>query len=449
MNSSSVLEVINLIGNTSSTKEKQQIIAENIYDDMFRRSIEYALNPEKIYGIITDTSWITETGDNQFDESIFDLLDRLIKRDLTGHAARDAIIDKLKTLEPNSAELLVRIIRKDLRGGFGDKLVNKSYKNLIPTYSYMRCSLMKGSKINEFNWAKGIYSQLKLDGMFTNGNIMDGSFQFTSRAGSIFPMDGFKKITDSVAHLKGYQLHGELLVKENGSIMERKKGNGVLNSVLSGGTFEDNQEPLYIVWDIIPLEEAKTKNKYKVPYSERLSLLHSIVDSNPLIEVVDYKICHSLQECMDHAKEVMLIGQEGTVIKSPDMIWEDGTSKHQIKIKIEFDCDLEIVEILPGKINTKIEGRAGSLKCRSSDGLLEVNVTVKNEKMRDNIDSNPSEWIGKIVPIIANEIMTPDDATKDVHSLFLPRLAEDNYRTDKFEADDLEKIKISREEAIG
>ena len=69
--------------------------------------------------------------------------------------------------------------------------------------------------------------------------------------------------------------------------------------------------------------------------------------------------------------------------------------------------------------------------------------------MRDNIDSNPSEWIGKIVPIIANEIMAPDDVTKDVHSLFLPRLAEDNYRTDKFEADDLEKIKISREEAIG
>lgn len=448
MNSEYALGIINIIGNTSSTREKQQIIIENIYDDLFRKCLEYALNPEKIYGIVTDTTWITETGMNQFDDSVFALLDQLIRRELTGHAARDAIIDKLKTLEPSSAELLVRIIRKDLRGGFGDKLVNKAWKNLIPTYSYMRCSLLEGSKIKEFNWIKGIYSQNKLDGMFVNGNIMDGSFQFTSRAGSVFPMEGFKTLSDSVAHLKGYQLHGELLVKENGIIMDRKKGNGVLNSVLSGGSFADNQEPLYIVWDVIPLEEARAKNKYHVPYSDRLTLLHSLVDSNPLIQVVEYKICYSLQECMQHAKEVMLRGEEGTVIKSPDMIWEDGTSKYQIKIKVEFECELEIVEILPGKINSKIEGRAGSLKCISSDGLLEVNVTVKNEKMRDTIDADPKDWIGRIVTVRSNDVMVSDNV-KNKHSLFLPRLVEDTYRIDKSDSDSYDKILQLMKESIG
>lgn len=448
MNSEYALGIINIIGNTSSTREKQQIIIENIYDDLFRKCLEYALNPEKIYGIVTDTSWITETGMNQFDDSVFALLDQLIRRELTGHAARDAIIDKLKTLEPSSAELLVRIIRKDLRGGFGDKLVNKAWKNLIPTYSYMRCSLLEGSKIKEFNWERGIYSELKLDGMFVNGNIMDGSFQFTSRAGSVFPMEGFKTLSDSVAHLKGYQLHGELLVKENGIIMDRKKGNGVLNSVLSGGSFADNQEPLYIVWDVIPLEEVRAKNKYHVPYSDRLTLLHSLVDSNPLIQVVEYKICYSLQECMLHAKEVMLQGQEGTVIKSPDMIWEDGTSKYQIKIKVEFECELEIVEILPGKINSKIEGRAGSLKCISSDGLLEVNVTVKNEKMRDTIDADPKDWIGRIVTVRSNDVMVSDNV-KNKHSLFLPRLVEDTYRIDKSDSDSYDKILQLMKESIG
>lgn len=448
MNSEYALGIINIIGNTSSTKEKQQIIIENIYDDLFRKCLEYALNPEKIYGIVTDTSWITETGMNQFDDSVFALLDQLICRELTGHAARDAIIDKLKMLEPSSAELLVRIIRKDLRGGFGDKLVNKAWKNLIPTYSYMRCSLLEGSKIKEFVWERGIYSELKLDGMFVNGNIMDGSFQFTSRAGSVFPMEGFKTLSDSVAHLKGYQLHGELLVKENGIIMDRKKGNGVLNSVLSGGSFADNQEPLYIVWDVIPLEEARAKNKYHVPYSDRLTLLHSLVDSNPLIQVVEYKICYSLQECMLHAKEVMLQGQEGTVIKSPDMIWEDGTSKYQIKIKVEFECELEIVEILPGKINSKIEGRAGSLKCVSSDGLLEVNVTVKNEKMRDTIDADPKDWIGRIVTVRSNDVMVSDNV-KNKHSLFLPRLVEDTYRIDKSDSDSYDKILQLMKESIG
>lgn len=284
--------------------------------------------------------------------------------------------------------------------------------------------------------------------MFVNGNIMDGSFQFTSRAGSVFPMEGFKTLSDSVAHLKGYQLHGELLVKENGIIMDRKKGNGVLNSVLSGGSFADNQEPLYIVWDVIPLEEARAKNKYHVPYSDRLTLLHSLVDSNPLIQVVEYKICYSLQECMQHAKEVMLRGEEGTVIKSPDMIWEDGTSKYQIKIKVEFECELEIVEILPGKINSKIEGRAGSLKCISSDGLLEVNVTVKNEKMRDTIDADPKDWIGRIVTVRSNDVMVSDNV-KNKHSLFLPRLVEDTYRIDKSDSDSYDKILQLMKESIG
>jgi hypothetical protein len=32
-------------------------------------------------------------------------------------------------------------------------------------------------------------------------------------------------------------------------------------------------------------------------------------------------------------------GKEGTVIKDPDMIWEDGTNKYQVKIKVEFNCD--------------------------------------------------------------------------------------------------------------
>lgn len=447
MKSTEVFDLIEEIGSNSSILIKQKLLNENIQDEMFKQAVYYAVNPEFVYGIVPDTKWINQSGLSEFDQQTFALLDDLRVRNLTGHAARDSLIAELNRLDTKSAELLVRIIRKDLRAGFGDKLINKSHKNLIPTYPYMRCSLVKGSKINEFNWEKGICSQLKLDGMFTNGNMLD-TLQFSSRAGSLFPMEEFSEITESVKDINGYQTHGELLVEENGKILERKKGNGILNSVLSGGKFGENQRPIYIVWDIIPISEAKGKNKYKVPYKQRLALLHTLFDNNKSIKVVEYKICYSFDECMAHAKEVMLQGHEGTVIKSPDMIWEDGTSKYQIKIKVEFECDLQIQEILPGKVNTKIEGRAGALKCLSSDGLLEVNVTVKNEKMRDIIDANPSEWIGKIVPVIANDIMVPN-SSKNKHSLFLPRLAEDNYRKDKFEADDLEKIKQLMKESIG
>ena len=110
----------------------------------------------------------------------------------------------------------------------------------------------------------------KMDGMYANGNILD-DLQFVSRQGSVMPMEHFKAIADSVKDINGYQTHGELLVKQDGKILPRTTSNGILTSILKGGKFEDNQVPVYVVWDIIPIEYAKKKGKYKVPYFERLA----------------------------------------------------------------------------------------------------------------------------------------------------------------------------------
>jgi DNA ligase-1 len=37
----------------------------------------------------------------------------------------------------------------------------------------------------------------------------------------------------------------------------------------------------------------------------------------------------------------------------------------------------------------------------TSDGLLVVDVTVKNEKLRDLIDANPDDFIGRIWAVIS------------------------------------------------
>jgi hypothetical protein len=46
-----------------------------------------------------------------------------------------------------------------------------------------------------------------------------------------------------------------------------------------------------------------------------------------------------------------------------------------------------------------------------------------------------------------NEITEPSDSNP-VHSLFLPRMAEDWYRTDKYEADSLEEVYAQREAKV-
>lgn len=438
MDSNKVFESLQEVAQTSATSQKQQLVASFIENEQFRLAVEYAFNPHKVYGIIPEHSWITTNGTAVFDETTYTLLNSLIERKLTGNAAREAIRQELSRLQAESANLLVDIIKKDLRAGFSESTVNKVYKDLIPEYSYMRCSTLTKIKPEKFNWKKGVFSQIKMDGMYANGNILD-DLQFVSRQGSVMPMEHFKAIADSVKDINGYQTHGELLVKQDGKILPRTTSNGILTSVMKGGKFESNQEPVYVVWDIIPIEYAKKKGKYKVPYFERLAKLEKLFANNEHVQVIEYRIVHTLQEAIAHAMELIELGFEGSVFKDPDMIWEDGTSKWQVKVKIEFESDLEIVEIANGRQGSKIEGRPGALLCKSSCGEVVVSVTVKNDKMRALIEKDPSDWIGRIVPVIANDLLLAEGST--THSLFLPRLSQDIYRVDKVVADDINRIR--------
>lgn len=446
MNSTDIYNLIRTIAETGPTKEKQSIVSSNNQDKLFESVLEYALNPHKVYGIIPQNTWIPELHeDNVFDETTFKLLDDLIARRLTGHAARDAIVNELSRLQNESAILLVDIIKKDFRANFSESTVNKAFKDLIPQYSYMRCSTLSKIKSEKFNWKDGVFSNIKADGMYANGNILD-DLQFVSRQGSVMPMEHFQDIANSVKHINGEQTHGEIVVKQDGKILPRQLGNGILTSVLRGGKFEDNQIPVYIVWDIIPIEYAKKKGKYKVPYKTRFARLQELFKDNPFVEIIEYKIVHSLEEAIAHGMELIAQGHEGSVFKDPDMPWEDGTSKWQVKVKIEFESDLEIVEIIPSRVGSKNDGMPGSLLCKSSDNLLTVNVAVKNDKMRDSIFTDPSDWIGRIMPVLANDLMKPSESN-DKHCLYLPRFSQDVYRIDKLIADDLGQINDSLEAA--
>lgn len=453
MTSSQILELLDQIAATASKNDKQAMVTGGCQVDLFKRVCEYTYNPFKTYGLRKMPTAAPMRDSKQFDDATWTLLDDLISRKLTGNEAWDAVSVELTCLDDKSAELLTRIIRKDLRAGFSESTINKAVKGLIPDFPYMRCSLPKDAKLVEWPWADGAISQLKADGMFANvDHEVNGLVSIRSRQGSEFPIEKFPGI---VADIKartapGHQHHGEIVVRRGPfEVLERQIGNGMLNSVLNGGDFEEGCWPVYQVWDQIPLSAVTTKGKHNVAYRQRLG---SIVQqlkavSGNSVELISTRIVRSLSEAYAHAAEVMKQGREGTVVKHPKATWKDGTSKEQVKIKLEFEVDLQVAAIVPGREGTKNEGRAGSLGCRTSDGKLLVDVTVKNEAMRDKVDANPEDWIGRIIAVTANDIMEPSESN-DFHSLFLPRMSEADYRRDKTEADSLERVFAQKEAAI-
>lgn len=453
MNSSEICAFIDKIAATSGKIDKQALVSEGLASsDLFKRVCDYAYNPFKTYGIRQIPDFVSDGDNLSFDLKTWGMLDNLISRDLTGGLAQISLKQHLERLDPKSAELLVRIIRKDLRAGFSESTINKGCKGLIPDFPYMRCSLPKDAKLEQWPWSEGVISQEKADGMFANvDHYENGEVAIRSRQGSEFPIDKFDRIVTDVQTrtMPGYQLHGEVLVKRGGKILDREISNGILNSVLSGGDFDEDEEPFYMIWDQIPLEFIVTKGKYQKSYNYRLTNLIRQLKVTPgtAISLIPTRVVKTMRDAYAHAAELMKNGKEGTVIKHPNAIWKDGTSKEQIKIKLEFEVDLQIINVVPGRAGTKNEGRAGSLTCATEDGELVVDVTVKNEAMRDLVDANPDDWIGKIIAVVANDIMEPS-ASNTKHSLFLPRMSEAAYRTDKFRPDSLKRVFDQKEAAI-
>lgn len=454
MNTDKIFDAIEEIASDPSKNAKQALVAKYGQSNEFKEVLKAALNPLITYGIakVPDRTNPSPEGVSDFGIEVWGMIEYLAARDLTGTLARDRLADHMNELSAKSAELLKRIIKKDLRAGFSESTVNKAFKGLIPDFPYMRCCLPKDAKLEEWDWKAGVISQEKADGMFANiDHESSGLVRITSRQGSAFPIEWFSTLVAEIRERlsSGMQYHGELLVMRDDEMLERAIGNGILNSVLKGGGFGAGERPVYKVWDAIPLEDVKPKHTYAIKYSDRLRRLITDLNANAgkHIFLIETKIVRSISEAYEHYRGFLKANKEGTVIKNPIAVWRDGTSKHQVKLKLEADCDLKIIAIVPGKDDGKNEGRAGSLTCVTSCGQLQVDVTVKNEKMRDHIDANPEDWIDRIVSVRSNAILNPSESN-DSHSLFLPRLVEADYRLDKNEPDSLQRVRDQFEAAI-
>lgn len=451
-NSDSIFEAIEVIAAEPSKKTKEHLIRSCGAFPEFRQVLLATLDPSVTYGVKEIPQWCPSpfSGHHlrQFNDYTWQILTGLATRELTGNAALTEIVVERNLMTKESAELFRRIITKDLRAGFSASTVNKALPGLIPTFPYMRCSLPKDADLEAFPWEKGCFSQTKMDGEFANLNkSRPGHLLLASRQGSRYPLDGFSGIEGAAACLMpGTQTHGELLVVYGKDLLPREESNGILNSVLQGGEFPAAHWPLFVAWDQIPLSEVKEKGKCYTPYARRLASLSTQLDTgeNKFIKLIDSRTVHSIEEAFAHFRELLAQRKEGTIVKSPDGPWLDGTSKFQVKLKGEFECDLKVKGFNPGE--GKNAATFGSIVCGTADGLLEVGVSGMSDAVRRKFHESREELIREgIITVRANGIMEPSNG--GLHSLFLPRYVA--LRADKSEADSLARVKAQFEAAIG
>lgn len=431
-----IYEIIESVATIGSTKAKQEILEANKSNEVLKNCFFYAENPRVNFFIRMGESREVVAPSHGRDLSMADflLLDRLIKRDVTGNDARQWVGNIMEPLNNGAREILCRIIDRDLRCGAGTSISNKVWKNLIPEYPVMLASKFdaKAEKyLSQFENKAGFVVQKKCDGGRVNIKVgANGVVTYYSRAGNELNLFGvfdyqFSRFTDTV-------FDGELLVRSKTGVEARTVGNGLYTKAVRNTLTQQEAQRFSIeIWDVIPILEFNN-GIGNVPYRERLARLDQMkFDEN--VTVVESKQVRTLAECVEFYEEMRARGEEGAIIKVAGAVWEDARSKSMVKMKAICDVDALCIGVEPG--TGKYAGMIGNLICQDSTGALLFNVGTGLTDADRTKDA--SAYVGKIVECVYNEIISAKN--KSTKSLFLPVFKQ--VRMDKKIANSLCELK--------
>jgi hypothetical protein len=132
-----LISIVKSLKDTTSRNEKESILTKAFIDNKFDlfKLLQWCYDPFSTFGV-SDKSVISKSNVlcDAFDISLTDfetLLLKLKNRELTGHAAIDAISKLCITTDPELWEFICKpVLLKDMRAGFTDNTVNKVLKSL-------------------------------------------------------------------------------------------------------------------------------------------------------------------------------------------------------------------------------------------------------------------------------------------------------------------------------
>lgn len=348
-------------------------------------------------------------------------LNKLNERKLTGNKAIEAVKELFESLTEDSQHMLKCILDRDIHCGISTKQINKIFKNLIPEFPYMRCSLQDKLKNIEYP----AILQLKADGTYRTFIKKGDDIRSFSRDGKEYT---HPKIIESLKNLNDGVYIGELIcnnIEGENSTEIRYKSNGLLNSLTPP------DDVTFFIWDYLTNDEFKGNKKSPI-YIERFNIVKKINDAN--IKPIKSIIVNSYEEAQEKTKEWIDGGSEGSILKNFKAFFKNGTSTEQIKIKPEIEVEVRCVGFTKG--NGKFKDTFGAIEFKTDDDMIQGQVSGISDSERFEISNNREKYLNKVFTVKATEVTKSKDS--NFYALMHPRF--NGFREDKDYTDDLERI---------
>lgn len=127
------------LASDNGRKFKEDLLSQHSSNETLKRVVKLALDPTINFYIKKIPAEWHVPGMMSLDDALDFLEHRLAKRVVTGDAARDELAKVLGLVGDDEAEVIKKIISRDLKCGVSESTANKVWKGLIPEYPYMRC----------------------------------------------------------------------------------------------------------------------------------------------------------------------------------------------------------------------------------------------------------------------------------------------------------------------
>ena len=421
--------IIRILRDHNSRLDKEAIIQAELEADNVElfEGLRMAFDPMITFGVKKVPTHGGGEGQGLPWEAFKELARALALRELTGHAARDAIELALGASTKSQWNDWYRLILvKDLKAGIGETTVNKVVSKLNKTeyaIPLFECMLAHDGAKNE-NYVRGRkLLEPKLDGVrvITVINVANKTAIMYSRNGKL--LENFGHITSAIEKNiamfeRSIVLDGEMVSSSFQALMKQVHRKSDVQS----------EDARLMLFDVLPLTEFQSGSSI-MGQRRRSNLLRSmkpqfdIIGSIDIIsqKEVDLNSYVGELEFKQYNKDAIEAGYEGIMIKDIDAVYECKRSRSWLKMKPFLTVDLVIVDVQEG--TGKNEGKLGALICEGTDQDKFIRVNVGSgltDDQRDEIWSNKDTVIGQVVEVKADAV-TKNQDTEDAYSLRFPR----------------------------
>lgn len=402
------LQVLEAAESAQGKNNKQAILREHKGNLELGELLDAALNFKRKF-------WIKKFDDNPsgtFDlddyvtsySAFMKLLTALESRSVTGNAAILFVENFMRACNDTERKWYSRILRKDLKSGYGISTANKAGHN-IPIFEVQLAK--DGNKCKKVNQMlkNGVFASPKLDGYRCLAVIEGGVVTLHSRNGTVF--ENFPSVAESLAKAWGDKdivLDGEIMSSDFNSMQQ---------TAFSSKSGKSVGDVAYNIFDVIPITEWNSET-FAAPAGDRYEVLSVMfIDAaskgmlSPNLREIQHLPVTTLEEILKLEKQFITLGYEGVMVNPNIPYYKGKKSNKMLKFKTMLSMEATVTGCYEGRPGTKYVGTLGGIHVLQENGVTCDIGSGFSDSERDNIWANQEQINGRMMEAAYQEL-TPD-----------------------------------------